>query len=155
VVNVVSQARRVVGQAFGGAVTPTLGAGGGVSGTAPKVESGMWEEVLSGEFVRRVVAEIGPGTLLVDLDAMVERWTTHDFYKESEYDDLLQDLRRTGNWEWVKRLEEFKFRLRCAEEPIGYVVFWDDSEVVDVIMLVLFHEKHYVNLVVYRLGGGE
>jgi hypothetical protein len=37
VVDVVSQARRVVGQGLSTAVTPTLGAGGGVSGTAPNV----------------------------------------------------------------------------------------------------------------------
>jgi hypothetical protein len=36
VVDVVSQVEGVEGQALGGAVTPTLGAGGGVSGAAPK-----------------------------------------------------------------------------------------------------------------------
>jgi hypothetical protein len=120
-----------------------------------KVESAMWEEFAEGELVKRVVAELGPKMLLIELGEMVEKWTTYDFYKEAEYQELLRDLQVTGNWEWIRRLEEFKFSLRCAEEPIGYVVFWREDEVVDILMLVLFHEEHYVNLLIYRLGNGE
>ncbi len=121
-----------------------------------EVRSATWEGFAEGELVRKVVAEIGPGTLLVALGEMITaKWTGHDFYTESHYEGLLRELRATGNWGWVRRLERFKDALACAEEPTGYVVFWDGDEVVDIIALVLFHEEHYVNLVVYRLGGGE
>jgi hypothetical protein len=120
-----------------------------------KVETATWEEFAEGDLVKRVVAELGSGTLLVALGEMVKEWTAHDFYKEDEYDELIKEFQKTGNWHWVKELEEFKFDLRCAEEPIGYVVFWRDNEVVDAMVLVLFREEHYVNLLIYRLGGDE
>jgi hypothetical protein len=121
-----------------------------------EVKSATWEEFSRGELVKRVVAEIGPSTLLVKLDELTTaNWTTHEFYKECEYDELLRELQATGNLEWTRRLQSFKDSLRCAEEPIGYVVFWYKKEVVDIIALVMFSEEHYVNLVVYRLGGGE
>jgi hypothetical protein len=121
-----------------------------------EVKSTTWEEFSQGELVKRVVAEIGPNTLLIVLGEMTQKeWASHDFYKESEYEELLRELQATGNWGWIKQLQRFKDSLACAEEPTGYIVFWRGKEVADIIALVMFSEEHYVNLVVYRLGGGE
>jgi hypothetical protein len=121
-----------------------------------EVESATWEEFSQGELAKRVVAEIGPNTMLIALGGMAQKeWASHDFYKESEYEELLRELQATGNWGWIKQLQRFKDGLACAEEPIGYAVFWKEDKVVDIIALVMFSEEHYVNLVVYRLGGGE
>jgi hypothetical protein len=120
-----------------------------------EVKSATWEEFSQGELVKRVVAEIGPNTMLIALGEMTQKErASHDFYKESEYEELLRELQATGNWGWIKQLQRFKDGLACAEEPIGYVVFWNEDKVVDIIALVMFSEEHYVNLVVYRLGGG-
>jgi hypothetical protein len=120
-----------------------------------EVKTGTWEEVFSeGELAKKVVAEINPRTLLVALGEMTTaNWTIYEFYKPQEYKDLLRELEVTGNWDWIRELEEFKGSLGCAERPIGYIVFWYKEEVVDVVVLVLFGEEDYVNLVVYRLGG--
>jgi hypothetical protein len=118
-----------------------------------EVRVGTWEDFSEGGLVRKAVAELDPGTLLVALGEMVTaKWTGHDFYTEAEFQELLQVLEKTGNWEWVRKLQNLKDALRCAEEPIGYVVFWDGDEVADITALVLFHEEHYVNLIIYRLG---
>ena len=119
-----------------------------------EVKSATWEEFTGeGELVRKVVAELGPGILYIAVGEMTTAyWTAYEYYKPQEYKELLRELEVTGNWEWIRRLNEFEESLRCAEKPIGYIVFWNKEEVVDIIVLVLFGEEDYVNLVIYRLG---
>jgi hypothetical protein len=120
-----------------------------------EVKVGTWEEFAEGGLVKRVATEIDPKTLLIALGEMTTaNWADYEFYEPQEYKELLQEFEKTGNWDWIRELERFKEALRCAEEPIGYIVFWKGDEVVDVVVLVLFHEEHYVNLLIYRLGGG-
>jgi hypothetical protein len=122
-----------------------------------EVRMATWEEFVaeSEDIVRRVVAQTGPRTLLIAVSDMIqERYASYDFYKESEYDELLRKLRETGNWDWVRRLEEFKSWLRCAEEPLGYYVFWgEDRAVIDIVMVVAFLDEETANLVVYSVRG--
>jgi hypothetical protein len=119
-----------------------------------EVKSATWDEFAEGELVRKVVAELGPDALLVRLDEMTTaNWTAHKFYEAHEYKELLRELEVTGNWEWIRRLNRFEESLRCAERPIGYLVFRYKEEVVDIIALVLFQEEHYASLIIYRLGG--
>jgi hypothetical protein len=138
-------------------MNPGVGAGPGVSETAPskyEVRMATWEEFVaeSEDIVRRVVAQIGPRTLLIAVSDMIQGYASYEFYKESEYDELLQELRKTGNWDWVRRLEEFKSWLRCAEEPLGYYVFWgEDRAVIDIVMVVAFLDEKTANLVVYSV----
>jgi hypothetical protein len=119
-----------------------------------EVRAGTWEELSEGRLARRVVAEIDPHTLLIALGEMTTaNWTVYEFYKPQEYKELLRELEVTSNWQWIERLKRFEESLGCAEKPIGYIVFWYKEEVVDIIVLVLFGEENYVNLVIYRLGG--
>jgi len=119
---------------------------------AYEVKMGTWEEFAEGELVRRAVAELGPRALLIDVSNVISSYSDYGFYKETEYDRLLDDLRQTGNHGWVRRLEEFKFSLRCAEEPIAYFVFWNGKEVVDIVAVVAFLDEQTANLVVYSLS---
>ena len=119
---------------------------------AYEVKEATWEEFAEGELTRKVVAEIGPRSLLIAVSDMVQGWNDYAFYKEGEYEELLRELERTGNWDWIRWLEEFKFNLRCAEEPIGYFVFWQGNEVVDIIVVVAFLEELTANLIAYSVG---
>jgi hypothetical protein len=121
-------------------------------GLKVEVRIGTWEEFAEAESASKFVAKIAPKSLLITVSDMLGSYSDYEFYKEAEYEDLLRKLERTGNWNWIKLLKDFKFSLRCAEEPLGYFVFWRDKEVVDIIVVVVFLEELTANLVVYTLS---